>query len=1052
MSERIFQFEDEKSKKFWAVSLGDKSHTVRYGRTGTAGQTQTKDFPSAEAAKLSYDKLVAEKVKKGYIESSSDGLQAPQVSVAPQQTVKPEQEIYAPLPEQFTEPEISLPLPTPSTESAQQAVVVLESLQAQRQIKLDPLDYLWVSGLPEKPWPRPQLPAFDRAACEARLAKARPDTTSTSSWYYWRWDKARIAKVLTQEEAQFWFFAFCNAVDPTKSLSEMPPMTGLLSADEVAELLRKATYVHMLKEIAGPVLCSLLPGAELLKVLLILTIENQSQRSYAYEWIDIFCEQFQSQVLPYLQPEEILQIRSQLQPEITVGNWPQNQYERPWAFFLAAYVDGIRDELKTVVESWPDDYYTKQFPYAAHYQHPEEIIFSLRDRKEIIAQFQRLGLKLTTPEYIRAWLALTEFDALEVISESIVAQTNKEVAIKLTKAFGVAVAPEIAVHMLQLTTESKSAKPAHEWLNEHPVETIVGLLPIVKSRSRFASNAVDILQSIAKRGYEPFIRLQLDMLDKEVAERIGAEIFDAGDSNLPILDDSTTPDWLRDALKTVTKPKKVSPWVFAADLPAIAISGYQLNPEQIETLLLALRQSTFTEPQVLVKALKQYGDKNSLDRFAWKLFERWLVVGAPSKESWAMSALGLFGSDTSALKLAPMIRVWPGESQHQRAVNGLECLRAIGTDTALMQINGIAQKVKFQGIKNRAQECMEGIASDRNLSRAQLEDRIVPDCGLDEHGKRIFDFGLRQFQFVLGENLKPMVRDSDGKAKPDLPKPNSKDDQELANQSVADWKLLKKQVSEVAKIQAVRLEQAMATGRRWSSDEFSLFFVQHPLMNHIAQLLIWAGFDHSGKLSKTFRVSEDRSLADVNEETFSLEGITQVGIVHPLLLKETELSAWGEVVSDYGIVPPFAQLGRPVYSLEPSELEAEEITRFKDIDIPIITLVRTLENLGWQRGCLHDHGDYSVHLKYFPSTDVTAIVGEYEEVFVETNLQIGNGLEKIDGCCFVKGHPPNIYDYPVGSAWGRKQFGDIVLPLGQVDPLVVSEILKDLYTVSSKVT
>ncbi|MBC7880415.1 MAG: DUF4132 domain-containing protein, partial [Anaerolineae bacterium] len=898
----------------------------------------------------------------------------------------------------------------------------------------------------------PQPPAFDRANCEARLAKARPDTTSASSWYYWRWDKARIAKVLTQEEAQFWFFAFCTAADPTKSLSELPPMTGLLSADEVAELLRKTLYVHMLQEIAGPVLCSLLPGAELFKVLFDLTKGNPNPRSYTPEWIDIFCGHFQSLVLPCLQPEEILQIRSQLQPEITVRNWPQNQYERPWAFILIAYIDGMRDELKTVVESWPDDYYTKQFPYAAHYQHPEDIIFSLRDRKEIIAQFRRLGLKLTTPEHIRAWLALTEFDALEAISESIIAQTNKEIAVKLTKTFGLAVAPEVAVLMLQLTTESKSAKPAHEWLNEHPVETIVGLLPIIKSRSRFASNAVDILQSIAKRGYEPFIRLQLDMLDKEVAERISAEIFDTGNSNLPILDDSTTPDWLRDALKTVTKPKKVSSWVFAADLPAITISGYQLNPEQIEMLLLSLRQSTFTEPQALVKALKHYGDKHSLDRFAWKLFERWLVVGAPSKESWAMSVLGLFGSDTSALKLAPMIRVWPGESQHQRAVNGLECLRAIGTDTALMQINGIAQKVKFQGIKNRAQECMEGIASDRNLSRAQLEDRIVPDCGLDEHGKRIFDFGPRQFQFVLGENLKPLVRDSDGKAKPDLPKPNAKDDRELANQSVADWKLLKKQVSEVAKIQAVRLEQAMATGRRWSSNEFSLFFVQHPLMNHIAQLLIWSGFDKSGKLTKTFRVSEDRSLADVNEETFSLEGIAQVGIVHPLLLEGAELSAWGEVVSDYAIVPPFAQLGRPVYALEPLELESEEITRFKDIDIPIITLVRTLENLGWEKGGLHDHGDYSIHLKYFPAADITAIVGEYEEVFVQTNLQIGNGFEKIDGCCFVKGLPKSTWSYPVGGAWGRKEYEDMILILGQVDALVISEVLKDLYTVRSKVT
>ncbi len=57
-----------------------------------------------------------------------------------------------------------------------------------------------------------------------------------------------------------------------------------------------------------------------------------------------------------------------------------------------------------------------------------------------------------------------------------------------------------------------------------------------------------------------------------------------------------------------------------------------------------------------------------------------------------------------------MIKVWPGESQHQRAVLGLEILKTIGSDTALMQLNGIAQKVKFKGLKDMANTIMESIA------------------------------------------------------------------------------------------------------------------------------------------------------------------------------------------------------------------------------------------------------------------------------------------------------------------------------------------------------
>ena len=136
-----------------------------------------------------------------------------------------------------------------------------------------------------------------------------------------------------------------------------------------------------------------------------------------------------------------------------------------------------------------------------------------------------------------------------------------------------------------------------------------------------------------------------------------------------------------------------------------------------------------------------------------------------------MGAIGLFGSDDSALRLAPMVRAWPGESQYPRAVFGLECLRAIGSDVALMQLNAIAQKLPFKGIKARATEFMELIARDRGLTRAELEDRIVPDCNLDDHGGRIFDFGPRQFRFALGGDMKPMIRDEAGKLRDDLPRP-----------------------------------------------------------------------------------------------------------------------------------------------------------------------------------------------------------------------------------------------------------------------------------------
>ncbi len=67
---RTFTLSDAKSHKFWNIDLQGKALTVTYGRIGTAGQTQTKTFPSAAAAQKEHDKLVREKLAKGYRETT----------------------------------------------------------------------------------------------------------------------------------------------------------------------------------------------------------------------------------------------------------------------------------------------------------------------------------------------------------------------------------------------------------------------------------------------------------------------------------------------------------------------------------------------------------------------------------------------------------------------------------------------------------------------------------------------------------------------------------------------------------------------------------------------------------------------------------------------------------------------------------------------------------------------------------------------------------------------------------------------------------------------
>ena len=75
------------SAKFWEIGQDGAAVTVRFGRLETAGQTQTKELMSVEAAQAHVVKLVAEKEKKGYRETGSAAqADAPVATVAAEAT------------------------------------------------------------------------------------------------------------------------------------------------------------------------------------------------------------------------------------------------------------------------------------------------------------------------------------------------------------------------------------------------------------------------------------------------------------------------------------------------------------------------------------------------------------------------------------------------------------------------------------------------------------------------------------------------------------------------------------------------------------------------------------------------------------------------------------------------------------------------------------------------------------------------------------------------------------------------------------------------------
>ncbi len=494
-------------------------------------------------------------------------------------------------------------------------------------------------------------------------------------------------------------------------------------------------------------------------------------------------------------------------------------------------------------------------------------------------------------------------------------------------------ASELALPMAQRLQKKMGYKDAVNWLANNPRHAAAGLLPLALGKpcqnreySRQALlllvklNQRETIEEIAQGYNQPDVLAALATLfDSDPLEEYPAKI-----APLPGFYQFTL--WHRPRLKSNNLP-----------LPDDAMRhlGTMLSfPRDITSYAgLAIIKETFT--------------RESLADFGWNLYTAWTEAGAPAKENWAFTSLGILGNDDTARKLIPLIRAWPGESQHKRAVYGLDVLASIGSDIALMLLNGIAQKIKFAALQEHASDKINMVAENRGLTMAELEDRLAPDLGLDSSGSLTLDFGPRQFTVGFDETLKPVVRDANGKVLKDLPKPNQSDEKTQATDAVNLFKQLKKDVRAIASQQIDRLEQAMCQRRRWTAEQFRLFLVEHPLVRHLTRQLLWGVYNDENALITCFRVAEDSTYSDAQDELFTLPA-GNIGIPHVLEIPPESAAAFRQIYVDYELLPPFQQLERGSYHLADNERNVHELSRWNGRLCQAGRIVG-LERRGWQR-------------------------------------------------------------------------------------------------------
>lgn len=567
-----------------------------------------------------------------------------------------------------------------------------------------------------------------------------------------------------------------------------------------------------------------------------------------------------------------------------------------------------------------------------------------------------------------------------------------------------------ALHALRNLKKAKA--PAIDWLRAHAATALAAALPLAFGKDKAARDVGQFgLRWLAQNGFEAAAR--------EAAAAYGPAMSQALQALLEA-----------DPLRVLPSRMPKLPAFFVAPAfrrPQLRGGGGALPVAATEHIGSMLAVSKLEAPYAGLDIVRDACTPASLAAFAWDLFEAWMAAGSPSKEGWAFTALGLLGDDETARRLAPRIREWPGESAHQRAVIGLDLLAAIGSDVALMHLNGIASKVKFKALQDRAREKINAVAEARGLSAAELADRMVPDLGLDEQGTLALDFGPRRFFVGFDETLKPFVKDAQGVRHKDLPKPLKSDEAALAEVATERYKQMKKDAKAVASLQVVRLELGMVERRRWPAADFGLFFLQHPLMRHLAARLVWGvyGQGEQGVLTGAFRVTEDWTLTDAQDMLYELPESATVGIAHVLEMPAPLQAAFGQLLAGYEILQPFKQLGRETFALTPDELRTSAIKRFADKQVAGGS-VKGLVNRGWELGQAQDAAWVGW---------LTKPVGEGLTV----QLDLDPGLSIGDLTYEPKQRLSGIVLRKTGT-WDT----DGLVNFERMDPIIASEVLRDV--------
>jgi predicted DNA-binding WGR domain protein len=485
MLRREFQLSAGSANKFWKITLNGKAYTVQFGRVGSAGQTQTKKFATTAEAVKSFDRLIQEKLKKGYQEITKGAPKAAGKLASKGRKVKDDRVSSAPIP-------------------------IVADTKVTRSLALRPEEWRWARWRNLTPLDLPPALPFNRAQTIENL--------------FARFTELPLS--MTHEEAIFWFVVinkvYIEDNDKFAATLGKAKFPDRVTLDDVKKLMIKHKgWLHPKMIIP---LYHLLTPAQLAEIFI---MEIKPRRYYIYYNQDALLYGLWLYLWPYLNEGMQAELRAYVNEQGGKAlKWqyhPKQSPTPPAAYHFAAFL-GDQAKVNNLLESWTQEFFQDVYNHAYS---TRLMLFVLNDPELAIRHARRLKFMndcnddtSIRKQLIRAWLAMTEFRALDVIRD-LIPLYNKKVAEPAVSELGlVADAPEVAPLMLEYTFNLRTAKPATEWLENHPVNGIMGLMPIATGQGRSADAALNYLRKQRRKGHLELIKNLAKVHAPEAADHL----------------------------------------------------------------------------------------------------------------------------------------------------------------------------------------------------------------------------------------------------------------------------------------------------------------------------------------------------------------------------------------------------------------------------------------------------------------------------------------------------------------------------------------------------